>query len=193
MATLTILQRNGSDLALLTTTDDAAELASRLASMQPFDVEVFAEFPGKSAFLPVARGMLEAQHHANGWYAASPAAVAQAVCRAFVVPPGRGGVSHASDKEVPQKVTSQGIDPSWHALLEPCPREDADKATVIRRTLKSVLGRWQAEAILSAYKETILRIGPCGRYFKNGKGETLRLAASVRREPRNATKPSALQ
>jgi len=194
MATLAILQQSKSDIALLTATDDASELAGKLASMQPFDVEVFAEFPGKAALLPVVQSILEAKHHANGWYAVSPAEVAQAVCQAFATPPRQDGESQfASEEEVVQNVTSQRIDPSWHALLEPCARQDADKATIIRRTLKGVLGRWQTEAVLSAYKEAVLRIGPCGRYFKNDKGETLRLAASVRCESRNATKLSALQ
>ena len=196
MATLAILQRNDSNLALLTTTDNTSELASKLASMQPFEVNVFAEFPGKAAFLPVVQGIIAAHHHANGWYAVSPTEVAQAVCQAFVVLPRQGGESQFQDagkEEVVRNITSQKIDPSWHALLEPCAREDADKATVIRRTLKSVLGRWQTEAVLSAYKEAILRIGPCGRYFTNDKGETLRLAANVRREPRHVTKPSAIQ
>ena len=195
MATLAILQRNGSNLALLTTTDDTSGLASKLASMQPFEVEVFAEFPGKAAFLPVVQGMLEAHHHANGWYSMSPTEAAQAVCQAFAVLPGGRGepqFQDACEEAVAQNITSQSIDPSWHALLEPCAREDADKATVIRRTLKGVLGRWQTEAVISVYKESILRIGPCGRYFTNDKGETLRLAASVQREPHDATKPSAL-
>ena len=59
MATLAILQRYDSNLVLLTTTNDASELASTLASMQPFEVEVFAEFPGKSAFYMLCKVCLK--------------------------------------------------------------------------------------------------------------------------------------
>ena len=113
----------------------------------------------------------------------------RALCQAVAGLPGQGGESPLQDtgEEVDvQQITTHGINPSWHELLKPCAREDADKATIIRRTLKSLLGRWQSEAVLSSYKEKCLRIGPCGRYFINDKGETLRLAAHV-------TKSSVLQ
>jgi hypothetical protein len=67
------------------------------------------------------------------------------------------------------------IDSSWYELLEPCGREEADKATVIRRTLKQRIGRWQAGMVLSAYRETCLRIGPCARYFVDKEGRPMRL------------------
>ena len=193
MASLAILQRSDGNLALITATDNAAVLARRLATMQPFEVEVFAEFPGKALLLPMVQSMLQAQHHANGWYAISAAEVVLAVCQVFTVQPEQEGQLHDTSMEENAQETSeeevgaqntQRIDPNWHALLVPCARENADKATTIRRTLKTLIGRWQTEAVLSAYKETCLRIGPCGRYIVNEKGETLCLVANV-------TKPSA--
>ncbi len=67
------------------------------------------------------------------------------------------------------------IDPSWFKLLEPCAREDAEKATVIRRALKQKIGRWRTDMVLCSYKETCLRIGPCGRYFVDKEGRPMRL------------------
>ena len=192
MASLAILQRSDGNLALITATDNAAALARRLATMQPFEVEVFAEFPGKAMLLPMVQNMLQTQHRANGWHAASAAELLQAVCQVCAAQPEQEQQVHDAIMEETAQETSeeevgaqdsQRIDPNWHALLVPCARENADKATTIRRTLKALLGRWQTEAVLSAYKETCLRIGPCGRYIVNEKGETLRLAAK-------ATKPS---
>ena len=188
MTTLAILRQSDSGLTMITATDDAATLAYRLAVMQPFDVEVFAEFPGKASLTLSVQSMLQGRHHANGWYAASGAEVTEAACRVFTAQQATDEEPwhDASEEEVAQQVVSLRIDPKWHELLEPCPRKEADKATTIRRTLKKLLGRWQTEAILSTYKETCLRIGPCGRYFVNMKGETLRLVA-------HASNPSMLQ
>jgi hypothetical protein len=70
------------------------------------------------------------------------------------------------------------IDPAWSELLQTCPREAADRATDIRRTLKRQIGKWQAGALLSCYREAILRVasGGCQRLFVDSAGETMRLA-----------------
>ena len=68
------------------------------------------------------------------------------------------------------------VDPTWHSLLAPCQRDEADTATAIRKSLKRQLGRWQADSVLSQYNERILRIGGnCGRYILNAEGATMRL------------------
>ena len=73
------------------------------------------------------------------------------------------------------------FEPLARQLLEPCPRQDAESATAIRRRLKQDLGRWRAEAVLSFCKEACLRHqGKCSRYFVDAAGATLRL-----RRPRN--------
>ena len=77
-----------------------------------------------------------------------------------------------------QLPTNAALEHLASKLLEPCPKEDADKATVIRRQLKADLGRWQAEAVLSCYVEACLRHqGKCSRYFVDEAGATLRLIA----------------
>ena len=192
---LAILQRSDGDLTLVTSTDNVTKLASKLADMQPFTVHVFAEFHGKAALLPQVQEMLQTYHCANGWYALPAAKVAHVVCEAFMPQDQQAqvvceafmpqeqqtpveGEAHNSSEEDESPQTQQ-IDPAWHSLLEPCTREQADRATVIRRTLKKTLGRWQAESVLCAYKEACLRIGPCGRYILNVQGQTMRLAASA--------------
>ena len=178
---LAILQRSDGDLTLVTSTDNVTKLASKLADMQPFAVQVFAEFHGKAALLPQVQEMLQTYHCTNGWYALPAAKVAHVVCEAFMPQDQQAqveGEAHNSSEEDESPQTQQ-IDPAWHSLLEPCTREQADRATVIRRTLKKTLGRWQAESVLSAYKEACLRIGPCGRYILNVQGQTMRLAASA--------------
>ena len=68
------------------------------------------------------------------------------------------------------------FEPLAHSLLEPCPRDFADQATVIRKRLKEDFGRWQAEAVLSCYTEACLRHqGKRRRYFVNNEKATLRL------------------
>ena len=68
------------------------------------------------------------------------------------------------------------FEPLAHQLLEPCPKDMADKATTIRRRLKADLGRWQADAVLSLYIEVCLRHrGLCSRYFVDNAGVTMRL------------------
>lgn len=61
-------------------------------------------------------------------------------------------------------------------LLEPCAKDEASKATTVRKRLKLELGRWQAEAVLSLYTEVCLRNkGACSRYFVDEAGVTQRL------------------
>ena len=176
MATLAILTRSDSSLTLLTTTDNAAALACSLGTMQPFEVEVFAEFPRKSDLLACVQARLESHHHANGWYSASAGEVGEAVCQSWDT--ATNEEEGTSGEEVEEGVATSRIDPQWHTLLEPCERKQAEKATNVRRFLKELLGRWQAECLLSSYKETCLRVdGICSRYIVNDKGETLRLAA----------------
>lgn len=82
--------------------------------------------------------------------------------------------------------TSAAFEPLARQLLEPCSKEAADKATMIRRRLKSELGRWQANAVLSLYREVCLRHqGECNRYFTDAAGVTQKL-----RSPSNLTRPS---
>jgi hypothetical protein len=72
------------------------------------------------------------------------------------------------------------FEPLARQLLEPCPRNVADSATVIRKRLKTDLGRWQAEAVLSCYNEACLRHqSHCGRYFVDHAGRTLRLRTPI--------------
>lgn len=85
-----------------------------------------------------------------------------------------------------QVLDNAAFEPIGRTLLEPCPRNAADQATVIRRRLKQDLGRWQAEAVLSCYTEVCLRHhGKCSRYFVDNNNATLRLRrlASTDAEP----------
>jgi hypothetical protein len=175
---LAILQRSDSELSSVTTTDNVTKLANKLAEMQPFSVQVFAEFYHKAALLPQVQELLQEYHYTNGWYAMSATKVVNVVCKALMPQEEQETTKEdaqdtSEDDETPQL---QQIDPAWHLLLESCTREEADKATVIRRTLKKTLGRWQADSVLSNYKEACLRIGPCGRYILNAQGQTMRLA-----------------
>jgi hypothetical protein len=249
MVSLAVLQRADTNLALLVATEDASALAANLAASQPFEVEVFAEFPQKGDLLPTVQSLLGL--HAKGWYATDAVSIVKAVCLAVkgnqtepqtpdsssdggtsreaedLPPAAQRPASPDSDesmatqskphrsrsprklaapkdlkkqavtkkaaaakeiaqneqqtteaKDEPTKEPSAAINPAWHDLLTACPRDEADTATAIRRTLKRLLGRWQADSVLSAYSERILRIGGvCGRYILNAEGATLRLTA----------------
>ena len=78
------MQRSDGDLTLVTVTEDANALASKLAEMQPFDVQVFAEFHGKALLLPKVQEMLQTHHCLHGWYNLPAAHAVQIVCKAFV-------------------------------------------------------------------------------------------------------------
>lgn len=258
MVSLAVLHRSDTDLAFLAATEDASALAATLAASQPFEVEVFAEFPHKGDLLPTVQSILGS--HAKGWYTTDPMSIVKAVCLAVKgsqtevqtpdstsdgntsqdaedrppgadrqaspdsdessiaqpsatqskprrsrsprktaasneakkqivaetnltaakIPPKRkpstGTQQPSETKETPEP--SAAINPAWHDLLTACPRDEADTATTIRRTLKRLLGRWQADSVLSAYSERILRIGGvCGRYILNAEGATLKLTA----------------
>ena len=72
--------------------------------------------------------------------------------------------------------TPAELEPLALELLEPCSKDEAHKATVIRKFLKAKIGRWQAEAILACYREACLRNkGTCRRYFLDGDCKTVRL------------------
>jgi hypothetical protein len=178
LTTLALLQRSDNALTRVAATDDAPALATRLGAMQPFSVRVFAEFPQKAALLPRVQEALQAQRCANGWYNAAVEAIALIVCEACVPTASDQVNAPSSDSPSEDDVAPAVAQEEWHTLLKPCNRDEADKATTIRRGLKKALGRWQAESVLSSYKETCLRIGGvCARYVVNDKGETLRLAA----------------
>ncbi len=73
-------------------------------------------------------------------------------------------------------LTAAQLEPVARELLEPCSKDEADKATVIRKFLKTKIGRWQAEAVLACYREACLRNkGSCRRYFLDGECNTIRL------------------
>jgi hypothetical protein len=182
---LAVLQRSDQDVALVAVTEDAAELARKLGELQPFEVQVFAIFPYKAAVLPTVHNMLRAQHLCNGWYAATAEDATIVICQACCksMPQDHSeNVEHSVGDSVKQNTSDdEQMQLKWHALLEPCPREEADKATTIRRTLKELLGRWQADSILSTCKEVCLRInGNPGRYIVNTRGELLRLAGQAK-------------
>ena len=73
-------------------------------------------------------------------------------------------------------LTNAGFEPLAHQLLEPCTKDVANTATLIRKHLKSQLGRWQADALLSLYNNVRLRHkGVRSRYFTDKDGRTLKL------------------
>jgi hypothetical protein len=62
-------------------------------------------------------------------------------------------------------------------ILQTCPKEEADKATTVRRRLKELYGTGQAAVLLGPYKEATLRVPGkgCQRFFVNERRETVRL------------------
>ena len=183
---LSLLKRSDANVVLVAATDDPEGLAECLSAQQPFKVDVFAVFPALGCALPSLQHSLRTLHVANGWFAAAPLEVAKALC----------GISNAqkgepsndqyncqndteADTEDRSSVSSEdSFDPVWHQLLQPCPREQADKATVIRKALKERLGTWQAAALLSNYREATMRLHGqgCQRFIVDCRGEAMRFA-----------------
>jgi hypothetical protein len=73
------------------------------------------------------------------------------------------------------------VDPEPLEVLQPCPRGEAPKATAIRRALREYMGRWQAGALLSLYREAVLLM-PSGCYqrcFVDSAGVTQRVTPEI--------------
>lgn len=177
---LVVLQRACEDLCFVAACSQAEELAHELSKLQPFKINVFAELPAKADVLPAVQDAMRAYHIGSNWYKLSPSRALQLICTHIDNAGSISQESEQSNNEQDKKPYLQVLDPSWHALLEVCPKEQADRATIIRRTLKKTLGSWQAASVLSAYKEVCIRIGPPQRYFINSQGHTLRLADAIR-------------
>jgi hypothetical protein len=66
-------------------------------------------------------------------------------------------------------------------LLQPCVRLEADRATVIRRTLEELLGAHQAADTLSRYRTVVLRVSPaaCRRVLIDRDSRPIRLACAA--------------
>jgi hypothetical protein len=181
---LSLLKRSDADVVLAATTDDPEGLAECLSAQQPFRVDVFATFPGIGWALPSLQRGLKTIHIANGWFAAAPLEVAKALCDISNAqksePTSDQERCHSEtevDREDRSSVSSEdSFDPAWHQFLQPCPREDADKATVLRKALKARLGAWQATALLSNYREATLRLPGkgCQRFIVDCRGEAMR-------------------
>jgi hypothetical protein len=92
-------------------------------------------------------------------------------------PCGHHGTQTDAD-ETASADSGDSFDPAWHQLLQTCPRDQAQKATVIRRALKAQLGNWQAAALLSNYREATLRLPGrgCCRLIVDCRGAAMRLA-----------------
>lgn len=184
---LTLLNRSDSNLVLAAATEDPAGLAQCLSAQQAFTVQVFATFPNCGWALPALQHYLRTFHVQNGWFARAPEEVAKALCEASLQPGSDEGQDPFQNKEgshtyegEPEAVEEldASIEPAWHDLLQPCPKERADKATVIRKALAVQLGALPAAALLSNYREAVLRLPGKGsqRFIVDCKGEAMRLA-----------------
>jgi len=183
---LSLLKRSDADIVLAATTDDPVGLAECLSAQQPFKVEVFATFAGLGFVLPAVQHSLRTLHMQNGWFAANAVEVARAICDAVGRPL---NLSTTSDEPAAQNAgdadnstSSEGeFNPAWHKLLAPCSREEAQRATVIRRALREKIGLWQAAALLNHYREVPLRCAgqSCQRFLVSCNGEVMRLVQAA--------------
>lgn len=183
---LTLLKRSDADIVLAAATDDPLGLAECLSAQQPFKVDVFATFAELGWALPALQHSMRTLHIQNGWFAANAVEVARAICDAVSRPlilsttcpqPDEQKDADASNSDS----SEDAFNPAWHKLLVPCPREEAPRATVIRRALRERLGAWQAAALLNHYKETPLRCTGqgCQRFIVSRDGEVMRLVVAA--------------
>ena len=183
---LTLLKRSDADMVLAAATDDPDGLAECLSAQQPFKVNVFATFPELGWVLPALQHSLRTLHVSNGWFAAAPQDVAKTLCDASTPPtrePHADQRTCQDDAQVDAEdsfsdSSGDSFEPAWHQLLQPCPKEHADRATVIRKALKARLGNWQAAALFSNYREATLRVPGkgCQRFDMGCRGDVVRLA-----------------
>jgi hypothetical protein len=186
---LTLLTRSDSNLVLAAATEDPAGMAECLSAQQAFDVKVFATFSHCGRALPALQRCLKAYYVRNGWFELAPeevAKVARGLCAEGLLPgsgaaekkqeEGRSNADQSKPATIEELAAS--VEPAWHDLLQPCSKEQAEKATVIRKTLASQLGVLPAAALLSNYREAVLRLPGKGsqRFIVDCKGEARRLA-----------------
>jgi hypothetical protein len=187
---LTLLRRSDSDLVLAAVTEDPAGLAECLSAQQAFTVEVFATFSNTAWALPALQRCLKALRVQNGWFAMAPEKVARALCEASLQPSSDADHEQDARKDEERPDTNEdepdaseqfdaSIEPAWHDMLQSCPKEHADKATVIRKALTAQLGARPAAALLSNYREAVLRLPGKGsqRFIVDCKGEARRFAS----------------
>ena len=192
---LALLKRSDSDLMLPVACDDPIALAAHLSILHPFTVDVVGVWPALAGRLSFVQQALWPCHVGNGWFRAAVLDAKQAINDACQRQDATSATlpCETKPKESPQAPGTDGrdtmllapcerkpfgIDPSWHMLLQDCPRAQADKATTIRKALKHMLGPIEATAILGQYRECALRVakGGCQRFIVNGDGTTMKLA-----------------
>ena len=181
---LSLLKRSDANLMLLAATEDPTGLAEHLSAQQAFTVEVFATFANLGWATPVLQQSLEDFHIRDGWFTAAPEELLKVLCKAL---PANGA---NTKKDVMEEelgldagndfsdLRGASIEPAWHDFLRPCPKEQADKATVIRKALKEQLGALPAAALLGNYREAVLRLPGKGsqRFIVDCRGEAMQLA-----------------
>ena len=74
----------------------------------------------------------------------------------------------------PVPATEQGC---HGELLEPCPREDAQPASVVKQSLQKLLGEDATAIVLEQYTNKVMRVpgGKPQRYFVDATGATVKL------------------
>lgn len=186
---LTLMRRSDSDLVLAAATEDPTGLAECLSAQQAFTVEVFATFSNLGWALPALQRCLKSFHVQNGWFALAPEEVARALCEEGLLLGSAAAENQDerkderrsnADQDKPDAIEelAASIEPDWHDLLQPCPKEHANKATVIRKALAAQLGVLPAAALLSNYRDAVLRLPGQGsqRFIVDCKGEARRLS-----------------
>ena len=198
---LALLKRSDADLLSPVVCDAPERLAAELSALQPFTVEVAAIWTGCAGKLPLIQSALWNKLVRNGWFSVSEQEAKQLIndackqeedartpetCETLLPNALNSGcceIGLAEDlvASACEPRSRLWIDPSWHSFLEEYPRAAADKATLIRKSLKQALGPIEAAALLSQYKECALRVatGGCQRFFVNGEGITMKLAHKV--------------
>ena len=184
-----LLRRSDSNLVLAAATEDPAGLAESLSAQQAFKVEVFATFSNSGWTLPELQRCLKSAHVQNGWFAMAPEEVAKAVCEKSMLQCSEvaedqeareDDMRSDANEDEPGAIEepAASIEPAWHNLLQPCAKEHAEKATVIRKALAAELGALPAAALLSNYREAMLRLPGKGsqRFIVDCRGEARRLA-----------------
>ena len=139
---LALLKRSDADLLLPVACDAPETLAAELSALQPFTVEVVAEWAGCAGKLPAIQSLMWQKLVRNGWFncnerearqqidaflkqdeaaghnnSCEPKSLATPEIKCFDAQRGPEMAAHAEPKPRFQ------VDPSWHSYLEDCPRK----------------------------------------------------------------------
>ena len=197
MTDLCILRCTGdAEFMKVARADNAFTLATQLTEGHPFDIHVVAVYPGSGHLLDGMQPNLRG-HVKNGWYrmgllnllASLAGHIAASLTTVLEACPETKAGEEAvamSDEELEGdgalSVESHSrieCEPELFAYVEVCSKLEADRATVIKKSLVKKHGKAQATLLLASLNEAVSKTGSSKQRIYMYQGKPLRLKSTM--------------